>query len=33
MMVGDKVYGKLSVADVARILEAEKEDAIISKAR
>jgi NADH-quinone oxidoreductase subunit E len=33
MMVGDKVYGKLTVDDVSRILEAEKEDAILSKTR
>ena len=33
MMIGDKVYGKLTVADIAGILEAEKEDALISEAR
>ena len=33
IMVGDKVYGKLTVDDVSRILEAEKEDAILSKTR
>jgi len=33
MTIGDKVYGKLNVNDVENILEAEREDALILKAK